>query len=48
MLDRHGGTAETSASLYLIPGLVDLDVAYAAEVTLRTHRPLSSSLAWTA
>ena len=33
-----------SASLYLIPGLVDLDAAYAAEVTLRTHRPLSSGL----
>ena len=37
MLDRHGGTPETSRSLYLIPGLVDLEAAYAAELTLPPH-----------
>ena len=37
MLDRHGGTSETSASLYLIPELVDLEAAYAAELTMPPH-----------
>lgn len=36
-LDRHGGTGETSNSLYLIPQLVDLDASYAADVTLPPH-----------
>ncbi len=37
LLDRHGGTGETSTSLYLIPELVDLDAAYAAEVSMPAH-----------
>lgn len=37
MLDRHGGTGETSNSLYLIPELVDLDAAVPAELTLPPH-----------
>lgn len=37
LFDRHGGTSETSNSLYLIPELVDLDAAYAAELTLPEH-----------
>ena len=37
MLDRQGGTGETSASLYLIPGLAYLDAAYAAEVPMPAH-----------
>jgi creatinine amidohydrolase len=37
MFDRHGGTPETSNSLYMIPQLVDLDAAYAAELTLPLH-----------
>lgn len=37
VFDRHGGTPETSNSLYLIPELVDLDAAVAAEVTLLPH-----------
>ena len=37
LLDRHGGTGETSASLYLIPALVDLEAAYPAEVTMPAH-----------
>ena len=37
VLDRHGGTGETSASLYLIPGLVDLDAAGAAELSMPPH-----------
>ncbi len=37
VLDRHGGTGETSRSLYLIPELVDLDAAYPAELTMPTH-----------
>ncbi len=37
VLDRHGGTGETSRSLYLIPELVDLDAAYAAELTMPAH-----------
>jgi len=36
-LDRHGGTPETSNSMYLIPELVDLDAAVAAEITLPAH-----------
>ena len=34
VFDRHGGTSETSNSLYLIPELVDLDAAVNAELTL--------------
>jgi creatinine amidohydrolase len=37
VFDRHGGTGETSNSLYLIPELVDLDTAYPAELTLPAH-----------
>jgi creatinine amidohydrolase len=37
VFDRHGGTSETSNSLYLIPELVDLDGANAAELTLPPH-----------
>ena len=37
LLDRHGGTSETSRALYLIPGLVQLDKAIAAELSLPTH-----------
>ncbi|MBT8403349.1 MAG: creatininase family protein [Gemmatimonadetes bacterium] len=37
VLDRHGGTPETSRALYLIPELVDLEAAYAAELTLPPH-----------
>jgi len=37
VLDRHGGTAETSRSLYLMPDLVQLDQAVAAELTLPQH-----------
>ena len=37
VLDRHGGTGETSNSLYLIPELVDLDTAVPAELTLPPH-----------
>ncbi len=37
VLDRHGGTGETSTSLYLIPALVDLDGAVPAEITLPPH-----------
>lgn len=37
VFDRHGGTGETSSSLYLIPDLVDLDAAVPAEVTLPEH-----------
>ncbi|MDH3270435.1 MAG: creatininase family protein [Gemmatimonadota bacterium] len=37
MFDRHGGTGETSSSLYLIPRLVDLDAAVPAELTLPAH-----------
>ena len=36
-LDRHGGTGETSRSLYLIPELVDLEAAHPAEVTMPSH-----------
>jgi len=37
VLDRHGGTSETSNSLYLMPSLVQLDKAVTAELTLPTH-----------
>ena len=37
VLDRHGGTGETSNSLYLMPDLVQLDMADAAELTLPVH-----------
>ena len=36
-LDRHGGTPETSSSLYLMPTLVDMDAAVPAEVTMPAH-----------
>lgn len=37
VFDRHGGTSETSNSMYLIPDLVDLDAAVPAELTLPPH-----------
>ena len=37
VLDRHGGTPETSNSLYLMPNLVQLDKATSAELTLPKH-----------
>jgi len=37
VLDRHGGTSETSNSLYLMPDLVQLENAVAAELTLPGH-----------
>jgi len=37
VLDRHGGTGETSNSLYLMPDLVQLDQAVTAELTLPGH-----------
>ncbi len=37
VLDRHGGTGETSNSLYLMPDLVQLDKAVAADLTLPKH-----------
>lgn len=37
VFDRHGGTSETSNSMYLIPELVDLDAAVPAELTLPPH-----------
>jgi len=37
VLDRHGGTPETSNSLYLMPTLVQIDKAFAAELTLPDH-----------
>jgi len=37
VLDRHGGTPETSMSLYLMPDLVQMDKAVAAELTLPPH-----------
>lgn len=37
VLDRHGGTGETSDSLYLMPNLVQMDKAVAAELTLPDH-----------
>lgn len=35
--DRHGGTGETSSSLYHMPSLVQLDKAVAAKLTLPPH-----------
>lgn len=37
VLDRHGGTPETSRSLYLMPTLVQLDKAVTAQLTLPSH-----------
>ena len=37
VLDRHGGTGETSNSLYLMPSLVQLEKAETAELTLPSH-----------
>ncbi len=37
VLDRHGGTGETSNSLYLMPNLVQLDKAVPARLTLPEH-----------
>lgn len=37
VLDRHGGTSETSRSLYLMPDLVQIDKAVAAQLTLPEH-----------
>ena len=37
VLDRHGGTGETSNSLYLMPSLVQLDKAVTPELTLPPH-----------
>ena len=37
VLDRHGGTPETSNSLYLMPTLVQMDKAVPAELTLPPH-----------
>jgi creatinine amidohydrolase len=37
VLDRHGGTGETSNSLFLMPALVQLDKAEAAVLTLPAH-----------
>jgi creatinine amidohydrolase len=37
VLDRHGGTSETSNSLYLMPDLVQMDKAVAARLTLPDH-----------
>ena len=34
VLDRHGGSSETSRGLYLMPDLVELDKAVTAELTL--------------
>ena len=37
VFDRHGGTGETSSSLYLIPDLVDLASAVVATLTMPEH-----------
>ena len=37
VFDRHGGVGETSSSLYLIPGLVDLSRARTATLTMPEH-----------
>ncbi len=37
VLDRHGGTSETSNSMYLIPELVNLEAAVPARLTLPPH-----------
>jgi len=37
VLDRHGGTSETSRALYLMPSLVEIEKAITAELTLPEH-----------
>lgn len=37
VLDRHGGTPETSSSLYLMPTLVNLAVAEPADIRMPAH-----------
>ncbi len=37
LFDRHGGTPETSSSLYLTPNLVDMSKAKTAQLTLPPH-----------
>jgi creatinine amidohydrolase len=37
VLDRHGGTPETSRSLYLMPDLVQMDKAVPNDLTLPSH-----------
>lgn len=37
LFDRHAGVSETSRALYLMPDLVDLEAAVAAELTLPSH-----------
>ena len=37
VLDRHGGTSETSNSMYLMPGLVQIEQAVKPELTLPPH-----------
>jgi creatinine amidohydrolase len=37
VLDRHGGTSETSRGLYLMPNLVQMENARPAELTLPPH-----------
>ena len=37
VLDRHGGSGETSGSLYQIPDLVDLDAVEVAQVSMPAH-----------
>ncbi len=37
VFDRHGGVSETSNSLYLMPSLVDMDVAETATLTMPEH-----------
>ncbi|MDH3735331.1 MAG: creatininase family protein [Gemmatimonadota bacterium] len=37
VLDRHGGTPETSSSLYLMPTLVDMEAAEPATVSMPDH-----------
>jgi len=37
LFDRHGGVSETSDSLYLTPGLVNLEVAKPATLTMPAH-----------
>tara|TARA_B110000116_G_C16728864_1_gene532767 strand:+ start:37 stop:543 length:507 start_codon:yes stop_codon:yes gene_type:complete len=37
VFDRHGGTGETSSSLYLMPTLVQMEHAVNAELTLPKH-----------
>jgi creatinine amidohydrolase len=37
LLDQHGGTGETSMSMYLMPALVQLDKAVLAKLTMPSH-----------